>query len=59
MTFVPEYLKVTAQIEPILTALLMILVIIFMPSGILGLISRCWRSSIVIRMRSKLNIGST
>jgi branched-chain amino acid transport system permease protein len=59
MTFIPEYLKVTAEIEPILTAVVIILVILFMPLGILGLVRRWWRSSIVIRMRSKLTIRST
>jgi branched-chain amino acid transport system permease protein len=59
MTFIPEYLKVTAEIEPILTAGVIILVVILMPLGILGLIGKWWRSSLLIRLRLKMNIPST
>jgi branched-chain amino acid transport system permease protein len=36
LTFVPEYFRIAAEYEPIITSVLTILVIIFMPAGILG-----------------------
>ncbi len=36
LTFVPEYFRVAAEYEPIITSVLTILVIVFMPAGILG-----------------------
>jgi branched-chain amino acid transport system permease protein len=38
MTFVPESLRIAKEIEPILTGALLILLIIFLPGGILSLI---------------------
>jgi branched-chain amino acid transport system permease protein len=38
VTFIPEYLRVAKEYEPIITAGAIILIIIFIPSGILGLI---------------------
>ena len=40
LTFVPEYLRIAAEVEPIFTAGVIILIVIFMPQGILGLIHR-------------------
>ena len=40
VTFIPEYLRVAKEYEPIITAAAIILIIIFIPSGILGLIGR-------------------
>jgi branched-chain amino acid transport system permease protein len=37
MTFVPEFLRVTEEVEPIFTGLLMILLILFLPRGLLSL----------------------
>jgi branched-chain amino acid transport system permease protein len=37
MTFVPESLRIAKEIEPILTGALLILLIIFLPGGILSL----------------------
>jgi branched-chain amino acid transport system permease protein len=37
VTFIPEYLRVAKEYEPIITAIAMILIILFMPMGILGL----------------------
>jgi branched-chain amino acid transport system permease protein len=54
VTFIPEYLKVTAEIEPIVTAVVLILVILFLPIGVLGLLGKGWRSSLFARIRSKL-----
>jgi len=42
ITFIPEYLRVAKEWEPVITGLAIILIIIFMPSGVLGLIDR-WR----------------
>jgi branched-chain amino acid transport system permease protein len=53
-TFVSEYLKVTAEIEPILTAAAILIVIIFMPSGFLGMIVKLWGLSFFSRIRSKI-----
>jgi ABC-type branched-subunit amino acid transport system permease subunit len=40
ITFVPEYLRVAKEYEPIITSAAIILIIIFMPMGILGLIDQ-------------------
>jgi branched-chain amino acid transport system permease protein len=37
VTFIPEYLRLAKEYEPIITAIAMILIILFMPMGILGL----------------------
>jgi len=47
MTFVPESLRIAKEIEPILTGALLILLIIFLPGGILSLFDlrhRHWQS---------------
>jgi branched-chain amino acid transport system permease protein len=36
VTFIPEYLRLAKEYEPIITAIAMILIILFMPMGILG-----------------------
>jgi branched-chain amino acid transport system permease protein len=41
ITFLPEYLRVAKEYETIITGVATILIIIFMPMGILGLIN--WR----------------
>jgi branched-chain amino acid transport system permease protein len=38
VTFIPEYLRVAKEYEPIITAAAVILIIIFIPTGLLGLI---------------------
>lgn len=40
MTFLPELLRITERIEPIFTGLFMILLIIFLPKGVLGIFQR-------------------
>ena len=40
MTFVPELLRISKEIEPILTGLVLILLVIFLPGGILSLPER-------------------
>jgi branched-chain amino acid transport system permease protein len=40
ITFIPEYLRVAKEYEPIITSAAIILMIIFMPMGILGLIDQ-------------------
>ena len=63
MTFVPEYLNTTSEFEPILTAVVIIFIIIFMPFGVSGFLKKCWKSPFSIRIRnmiipSKLKIVS-
>lgn len=41
VSFIPEYLRMAKEYEPIITSAAIILIIIFMPMGILGLIDRC------------------
>lgn len=36
MTFVPEFLRITKEVEPIITGALLLLIVLFFPSGILG-----------------------
>ena len=36
MTFIPEYLRVIKEIEPIVTGVLLLVIILFFPGGILG-----------------------
>lgn len=38
MTFVPEYLRIAKEIEPIITGILLLIIILFLPGGILGTI---------------------
>ncbi len=38
MTFVPEFLRMTKEIEPIATGILVILMILFLPGGLLSLV---------------------
>jgi branched-chain amino acid transport system permease protein len=40
VTFIPEYLRIAKEYEPIITSAAIILIIIFMPMGILGLINQ-------------------
>jgi branched-chain amino acid transport system permease protein len=40
ITFIPEYFRVAQEYEPVFTGVATILIIIFMPMGILGLIDR-------------------
>ncbi len=42
ITFIPEYLRMAKEWEPVITAVAIILIIIFMPMGVLGLFDR-WR----------------
>lgn len=40
LAFVPEYLRVASEYESIITAVVIILVVIFLPGGVLGLVNR-------------------
>jgi branched-chain amino acid transport system permease protein len=40
ITFIPEYLRAAAKYEPIIQSIIIILIIIFMPNGLLGLIDK-------------------
>jgi branched-chain amino acid transport system permease protein len=44
MTFIPEFLRFTEGIEPIFTGILIIIIILFMPNGLLGL-TNYWKRS--------------
>ena len=46
MTFVPEWLRIAKEVEPILTGVLLILLVIFLPGGVLSLVNsrpRQWK----------------
>ena len=45
MTFVPEYLSSAEEIEPIITGSLIILLILFLPNGIMGLLRKGGRDA--------------
>jgi branched-chain amino acid transport system permease protein len=38
VTFIPEYLRLAKEYEPIITSIAMILIIVFLPMGVLGLV---------------------
>jgi branched-chain amino acid transport system permease protein len=64
MTFVPESLRIAKEIEPILTGALLIILIIFLPGGILSLLDlrhRRWPSfeGILRMMRSMIKSPSS
>jgi len=40
MTFIPEFLRITKEVEPIFTGIIVILLVIFLPDGLLGLLRR-------------------
>jgi len=49
VTFIPEYLRIAKEYEPIITSTAIILIIIFMPMGILGLINQRVKTWLVRR----------
>jgi hypothetical protein len=40
MTIVPEFLRITKDIEPIITGMLVLIIVLFFPGGILGSITK-------------------
>lgn len=44
LTLTPEFLRITGEIEPILTGVLVIVLVLFAPGGILGLATSGWSS---------------
>jgi len=40
MTFVPEYLRIVKEWEPIITGVILLVVILFFPGGILGTLKK-------------------
>jgi hypothetical protein len=40
MTLIPEFLRITKEVEPIFTGIIVVLLVIFMPDGLLGLLRR-------------------
>jgi branched-chain amino acid transport system permease protein len=57
VTFIPEYLRVAKEYEPIITAIAMILIIVFLPMGILGLADR-FRPWLLWRRRNAAKAGA-
>ncbi len=57
MTFVPELLRITREIEPILTGLLVIFLILFLPRGLLSLFGQEGESSSVWGKIVRLGTG--
>ena len=53
MTFVPEFLRVSKEIEPIMTGGILIALVIFLPGGILSLPERLGFFSMPLLSRSK------
>ena len=56
VTFIPEYLRLAKEYEPIITAIAMILIILFLPMGVLGLYDsriRAW----FVRRKSRSEAG--
>jgi branched-chain amino acid transport system permease protein len=54
MTFIPEYLRITEEVEPIITGSLLLIIIIFFPEGILGRLAHSEglrRQSLLSRLR--------
>ena len=40
MTLIPEFLRITKEVEPIFTGIIIVLLVIFLPDGLLGLLRR-------------------
>jgi branched-chain amino acid transport system permease protein len=61
MTFVPEMLRISKEIEPIITGLVLILVVIFLPGGILSIPDRLrsFRSSLTDPFKRKGLVAPT
>jgi len=56
VTFIPEYFRVAKEYESIITGAIIILIIVFMPMGILGVYDRVMKSSVAQRLsRAKVS----
>jgi len=53
LAFVPEYMRVAAEYESIITAVVIILVVIFLPGGVLGWVNGQARPWLLRRARTK------
>ncbi len=58
-TFIPDYLRVEAQYETIFSSALVIIILMFLPQGLLGLIDRKIRPWFLRRKWSARLVGST
>jgi len=58
MTFVPEFLRVTEEFEPIITGIFLLIIIIFFPGGILGTLRQFLQSGITGVFSRMLEIKS-
>lgn len=40
MTFIPEFLRIAVEIEPIITGFILVFIVLFLPNGVLSLVAR-------------------
>jgi branched-chain amino acid transport system permease protein len=40
MTLIPEFLRIAKEVEPVFTGIIIVLLVIFLPDGLLGLLKR-------------------
>jgi len=55
MTFVPELLRIARELEPIITGALLILLMVFLPNGLMGLLTSKGRAGILNDRISRIN----
>jgi branched-chain amino acid transport system permease protein len=51
VTFIPEYLRMAKEYEPIVTGVAIILIIIFMPKGVMGVLD-AWIKPRLLRTKT-------
>jgi branched-chain amino acid transport system permease protein len=57
VTFIPEYFRLAKEYEPIITAIAMILIILFMPMGVLGVYDN-WLKPKLTKKKSRSEVSS-
>jgi branched-chain amino acid transport system permease protein len=57
VTFIPEYFRLAKEYEPIITAIAMILIILFMPMGVLGVYDN-WLKPKLTKRKSRSKVSS-
>jgi branched-chain amino acid transport system permease protein len=57
VTFIPEYFRLAKEYEPIITAIAMILIILFMPMGVLGVYDN-WLKPKLTRRKNRSEVSS-
>jgi len=53
MVFLPEFLRITEEFQPIFFSILIILIVIFLPGGILSIVQRVPRLSVILSQIGK------